>query len=44
MKKEVLYKMTIYNLYRLARKLAGHIEDKNWMLFIGERNSGKGTA
>jgi hypothetical protein len=36
------YKNMQYNLWALARKLAGHIEDKNWMLLVGERNSGKG--
>jgi len=32
-----------YSLYSFARKLAGHIEDKKWMLMLGERNSGKGV-
>ena len=30
-------------LYKMARVLAGHIEDKNWFLFIGLRDSGKGV-
>ena len=32
-----------FNLNSLARTLAGHIEDKTWLLFVGERNSGKGV-
>jgi len=35
--------MMKYILYNLARKLAGHIEDKDFMFWIGERNSGKGV-
>jgi hypothetical protein len=31
-----------YILYSFARKIAGHIEDKEWMLIIGDRSSGKG--
>ena len=30
-------------LQRLARAVAGHVEDKVWMLWLGMRNSGKGT-
>jgi len=36
------YKVMKYTIYQLARKLAGHIEDKTWMFFLGGRNSGKG--
>jgi hypothetical protein len=32
-----------YMLYRLARIMAGHIEDKIWMTFEGLRDSGKGV-
>lgn len=31
-----------YILYSFARKIAGHIEDKEWMLILGDRSSGKG--
>ena len=30
-------------LNKIARMLAGHIEDKKWLLFLGSRNSGKGV-
>jgi uncharacterized protein YdaU (DUF1376 family) len=30
-------------LERLARAMAGHVEDKVWMLWLGMRNSGKGV-
>jgi len=30
-------------LNRIARMLAGHIEDKKWLMLIGNRNSGKGV-
>jgi hypothetical protein len=36
------YKQMQYSIYQLSRKLAGHIEDKTWMFFLGGRNSGKG--
>ena len=29
----------LYTLHNLSRKLAGHIEDKNLMIWIGERDS-----
>jgi hypothetical protein len=32
-----------YFLYKLSRAVAGHIEDKNWILMKGQRNSGKGV-
>jgi len=32
-----------YFLYKMARVVAGHYEDKNWFLLTGERNSGKGV-
>jgi hypothetical protein len=32
-----------YFLYRLSRIMAGHIEDKKWVLLEGLRNSGKGV-
>jgi len=32
-----------YFIYRLSRILAGHIEDKKWILLEGLRNSGKGV-
>lgn len=35
--------MMKFCIYQFARKLAGHIEDKTWMFFLGERNSGKGV-
>jgi hypothetical protein len=31
-----------YYLHRMSRIIAGHIEDKRWILFQGLRNSGKG--
>jgi hypothetical protein len=31
-----------YILHSFARKIAGHIEDKEWMLLLGDRSSGKG--
>lgn len=30
-------------LQRLARAMAGHVEDKVWMMWLGMRNSGKGV-
>ena len=30
-------------LQRLARAMAGHVEDKVWMMWLGLRNSGKGV-
>ena len=32
-----------YFLYRMSRIMAGHIEDKKWVLLEGLRNSGKGV-
>jgi len=32
-----------YFIYRLSRIMAGHIEDKKWVLLEGLRNSGKGV-
>lgn len=32
-----------YFLYRISRIMAGHIEDKKWVLLEGLRNSGKGV-
>jgi phage/plasmid-associated DNA primase len=32
-----------YYLYRIARIIAGHVEDKIWVLMQGLRNSGKGV-
>ena len=37
------YKNMKYVLHKLSRMLAGHIEDKDFLLFFGERNSGKGV-
>jgi hypothetical protein len=36
-------KLMNYFLYRIARAMAGHIEDKKWLLLEGLRNSGKGV-
>tara|TARA_R100000426_G_scaffold21693_2_gene18656 strand:- start:1334 stop:3532 length:2199 start_codon:yes stop_codon:yes gene_type:complete len=32
-----------YFLYKMSRIMAGHIEDKNWVLMLGLRDSGKGV-
>ena len=40
--KNYYYKNMKYILYKLSRMIAGHIEDKDFLLFLGERNSGKG--
>ena len=40
--KNYAYKNMKYVLYKLSRMIAGHIEDKDFLLFLGERNSGKG--
>jgi len=37
------YKNMKYILHKLSRMIAGHIEDKDFILFLGERNSGKGV-
>ena len=37
------YKLLNYYLYRIARIIAGHVEDKIWVLMQGLRNSGKGV-
>jgi len=31
-----------YILHKLARMTAGHVESKEWMMLLGDRNSGKG--
>ena len=31
-----------YAIFQLSRKIGGHIEDKNWLFFLGGRNRGKG--
>jgi len=36
------YQTMKYAIFQLSRKIAGHIEDKNWLFFLGGRNSGKG--
>jgi hypothetical protein len=36
-------KLMKHFLYRLSRIIAGHIEDKRWILFQGLRNCGKGV-
>jgi len=36
------YKTMKYAIFQLSRKIGGHIEDKNWLFFLGGRNSGKG--
>ena len=36
------YKNMKYILHKLSRMIAGHIEDKELLVFLGERNSGKG--
>ena len=35
------YKNMKYILHKLSRMIAGHIEDKDFLLLLGERNSGK---
>ena len=40
-KQNIQYMWFILN--KIARMLAGHIEDKKWLLFMGSRNSGKGV-
>lgn len=37
------YELMKYFLYRMSRILAGHIEDKLWVLLQGLRNCGKGV-
>lgn len=37
------YKLMEYILYKFARVISGHIEDKNWFKFEGLRDSGKGV-
>lgn len=37
------YKLLEYYLHTLARAVAGHYDDKRWLLFEGLRNSGKGV-
>ena len=38
------YKHMQYTLNSMSRKLAGHIiEDKDWLIMLGDRNSGKGV-
>jgi len=37
------YELMKYFLYRISRILAGHIEDKLWVLLQGLRNCGKGV-
>lgn len=37
------YQLMEYFLYRLARSIAGHIEDKKWIVLRGLRNCGKGV-
>ena len=38
------YKNMQYTLNSMSRKLAGHIiEDKDWLIMLGDRNSGKGV-
>jgi len=31
-----------YIIHKLSRMIAGHVESKEWMMFLGDRNSGKG--
>lgn len=42
-KDENQYLLMKYFLYRISRILAGHIEDKQWVLLQGLRNCGKGV-
>lgn len=37
------FQLMEYFLYRLARSIAGHIEDKKWIVLRGLRNCGKGV-
>jgi len=37
------FKLMEYLLYKFARVISGHIEDKNWYKFEGLRDSGKGV-
>ena len=42
--KDDSYKNMQYTLNSMSRKLAGHIiEDKDWLIMLGDRNSGKGV-